>query len=290
MALADKLKAKQFVILAEMETPKGVDISAFVDNARHVKGRVDAAFVPDMGYAVMRLASLAGAVVLKDQGLEPVMQMNCRDRNRLALQGDLLAAHVMGVRNVAAAAGQPVHMGDHLQAKAVDDLKVPELLEAAQTLGKGQDLAGVQLKGAPEFCLGATLEPWADKNQAQVRLSEATAAVAKGASFLVTPPVFNLDAFAAFMKEADSLKVPVIASVLLLKSVGMARYLNQNVAGVDISEATIKRIRQASDRPAECVKIAAETVRALRDICGGALLISSGWEARLPEILDRAGA
>lgn len=289
MAFAEALKSKDFVVLVEMETPKGVDISGFIDNARHVTGRVDAALIPDMSFAVMRMSALAGAVLLKQQGLEPIIQFSCRDRNRLALQGDLLAAHVLGVANVMAIDGEPIEMGDHLQAKPVFDLSAVGFLEAASTLSGGKDIGGRQLRGVPKFCLGARIEPWVDNAQCELRLAEAKAAVQRGAKFLVAPPVFDLEAFAQFMDKAKGVGAPIIASVLLLKSVGMARYLNQNLTGVCISEDIIKRIRQATDRPAECVKIAAETVKGLKKLCGGTLLVTAGWEDKLPDILTAAG-
>jgi methylenetetrahydrofolate reductase (NADPH) len=289
MALTDTLKAKQFAVIAEMETPKGVDVSDFVANARQLKGRVAAVLVPDMGYAVMRLSAMAGAVLLKEQGLEPILQFSCRDRNRLALQSDLLGAHILGVNAVMAVAGEAVEMGDNLEAKPVNDLDPKGFIQAAATLAGGKDMGGKPLKGAPEFCLGARIEPWVDNAEAKERVGEAKAAVDSGAQFLVTPPVFNLEALNDFMQSAGDLGAPVIGSVLLLKSVGMARYLNQNLKGIEVSEDTIKRIRAASDRPGECVKIAAETIKGLQKICGGALIVTTGWEDRLSAILDEAG-
>lgn len=289
MALTDALENKDFVLIAEMETPKGVDISDFVAAAGRLKGRVDAVLIPDMGYAVMRMSALAGAVVLKEQGLEAIVQFCCRDRNRLALQADLLGAHVLGVPNLMAVEGQPVEMGDQLEAKAVNDLDAKGFLAAAASLAAGEDLGGKRLKGSPRFCLGARVEPWADDAEAEVRIAEAKASVEAGARFLIAPPVFDLEAFKGFLKQAGDLGAPVIGSVMLLKSVGMARYINQNLVGAGIGEETIKRIRAAGDRPAECVKIAAETVEGLKAVCGGALLVTMGWESRLPDILDLAG-
>jgi 5,10-methylenetetrahydrofolate reductase len=286
MAFADKLKSGKFVCLAEMETPKGVDLSAFVENGRHLKGRVDAVVIPDQSHAVMRLSALAGAVVLKNLGLETVTQFSCRDRNRLALQGDLLAAHVLGLSNVMATAGESITQGDQPNARTVDDLSPDAFLQAAVGLTNGRDLGGRELVGKPVLCLGAAIAPFAGAEQAAQRVDEARAAVAKGASFLVAPPVFDLRQFAVLAAGLKDVKATLIASVLLLKSVGMARYLNQNLTGVNIDEATIIRIRSADDRPAECVKIAAETARGLKDLCGGVLLVSAGWEDRLPQILD----
>lgn len=289
MAWADKLKAGKFVVVAEMETPKGVDISHFVGNARRLKGRVDAVLVPDMSFAVMRLSALVGAAVLKDQGLEPLVQFNTRDRNRLALQSDLLGAHVLGLRNIIAVDGEGVHMGDHLKAKPVFDLSAIEFLEAVNALCHGCDMAGQELTGHPSFCFGAHIDRWNDPISLSLRLAEAQSAVKKGASFLVAPPVFDLEAFSVLARETRGWGVPLIASVMLLKSVGMARYMNQNLLGTKISEQTIKRIRTAADRPAECVRLAAETVQELKSLCGGVLLLTAGWEHRLPEILEAAG-
>lgn len=286
MAFKDALKSKDFTILAEMETPKGVDISDFVESARHIKGRLDAVVIPDMSFAVMRLSALAGAVVLKAQGLEAIVQLSCRDRNRLALQGDLLAAHVQGVPNVLAADGEAVAMGDQLAAQPVYDLDAAGVMEACAALNGGKDLGGMELKGSPELVMGVRLAPWKDEAEMAVVVGKAEAAVNKGASYLVAPAVFDVEAFKAFMAKVGGLGVPVIASVLLLKSVGMARYLNQNLPGMNVSEDTIRRIRQASDRAAECVKIAAETVTALKGVCQGALVVTAGWEDRLPQILD----
>jgi len=288
MAFADKLKSKRFVYLAEMETPKGVDLASLVENGRHLKGRLDAVLVPDLSYAVMRLSAMAGAVVLKDLGLEVVVQFSCRDRNRLALQGDLLGAHVLGLCNVMATAGEPIEQGDQPGAQAVNDLSPFQFLEAAVSLNQGQDLGGRELCGKPKFCLGAGIAPWRNASEAAQRAAEARTAVEKGACFLVAPPVFDVPTFTAFAAELKGVEAVLIASVLLLKSVGMARYLNQNLPGANINEATIKRIRAASDRPAECVKVAAETVQALKGLCGGVLLMTAGWEDRLPQILDLA--
>jgi 5,10-methylenetetrahydrofolate reductase len=288
MAFADKLKSKDFCYLAEMETPKGVDLSGFVSNARHLKGRIDAVLVPDLSHAVMRLSALAGAVVLKDLGLETIVQFSCRDRNRLALQGDLLAAHVLGLGNVMATEGEPLEVGDQPGARAVADLSPTQFLQAAVGLSQGRDLGGRELSGRPSFCLGAGIGPWSNADEAARRAQEARDAVEQGASFLIAPPVFDLDDFAAFARQLEDVDAVLLASVLLLKSVGMARYLNQNLPGVSISEETIRRIRAASDRPAEGVKIAAETVQGLKEVCGGALLVTAGWEDRLPEILDLA--
>ena len=183
MAFADKLRSKGFCYLAEMETPKGVDLSGFLSNANHLKGRVDAVLVPDLSHGVMRLSALAGAVMLKNLGLETIVQFSCRDRNRLALQGDLLAAHVLGLGNVMATEGEPIEVSDQPGAKAVGDLSPSGFLEAAVSLSQGKDLGERELAGRPLFCLGANIGPWRDSGEAAIRLGEARAAVEKGRPF-----------------------------------------------------------------------------------------------------------
>ncbi|MCF8035016.1 MAG: methylenetetrahydrofolate reductase [Desulfarculaceae bacterium] len=271
-----------------METPKGVDLSAFVNNADRLKGRVDAVLVPDLSHAVMRLSALAGALMLKDLGLETIVSFSCRDRNRLAMQGDLLAAHVLGLPNVMATEGEALELGDQPGAKAVQDLSPAEFLAAAKGLCDGRDMGGRELQGPPSFVLGAAIGPWTDAASAASRAAEARQAVEMGASFLIAPPVFSLPDFAAFAQELGDSGAMLMGSVLLLKSVGMARYLNENMPGVNVDEDTIRRLRGASDRPAEAVKIAAETVQGLKEYCNGALLVTAGWEDRLPDILELA--
>jgi len=284
MSFSDVVASKKFILLAEMETHKGVDISAFVENARRVKGRVDAVLVPDMSHAVMRMSTLAGAALLKQQGLAVVAEVSCRDRNRLALQGDMLGAAVLGVNTLVPVTGEPVNMGDQLGAVAVNDLDPLAVLAAAGRMSRGEDMSGIPLKGSPEFCLGYRVASWQDA--AGKELAQAKEAVDNGAKFILTPPVFDLGPFQVFMKIAEALGVPVIPSVILLKSVGMARYISQHIKGIKIGEETISRIRTAKDRPAECIKIAAETINGLKDLAGGALIVTTGWENRLPEILE----
>ena len=156
MKLPQKLEQGEFVVLAEMEPPKGTDIEAMVTNARRVKGKVDAFIVPEMSNAVMRMSSLGGALVLQNQGLECVIQVCCRDRNRLAIQGDLLAAGALGISGVMAVTGEDPSFGDHHQARAVNDIDLIQLLGVVEDLKKGRDMAGIELAGAPDFLLGTT--------------------------------------------------------------------------------------------------------------------------------------
>ena len=291
MQLQRKLASGEFVILAEMEPPKGTDVAAMVANATNAKRMVDAFVVPEMSNAVMKMSSLGGALLLQSKGLETVMQCCCRDRNRLALQGDLLAAQALGVPNVMAVTGEDITHGDHHQARAVDDLNLLELLGAIQTLQTGRDLGGVDLRGAPHFFVGATLKIPASEADLAAELEDLDRKVAAGASFFVTPPVYEVETLERF-RFADTMsgrQTHIIPTVLLLKSVGMARYINRHLSP-KIPEAFITRIQKASDRVRECVQIAAEIVSALKAKgFSGVNLSTIGWEDQLPAILAAAG-
>jgi methylenetetrahydrofolate reductase (NADPH) len=289
MDLQEKLTAGEFVILAEMEPPKGTDVSAMVTSATSVKRTVDAFVVPEMSNAVMRLSSLGGSLLLQTKGLETVMQVCCRDRNRLALQGDLLAAQALGVPNVMAVAGEEITHGDHHQAKAVNDLKLLELLTAIQTLQSGRDMAGVDLKGAPKFLVGSTIKVPADNRGLETELADLDKKIAAGATFFTTQPLFDPAVLENFLKSLGKRSPIIIPTVLLLKSVGMARYINRHME-MKIPEDSINRIQKAPDRVRECVQIAAQLISAFKDEGFPGVLISTiGWEDKLPSMLAAAG-
>lgn len=289
MSFQKRLLSGEFVVLAEMNTPKGVDTSQLIRNARRIKGRVDAVIVPDMDDGVMRMSALAGAVLMHQQGMEALIHVYCRDRNRMALQADLLAAYALGVQNLVVVSGEDVCNGDHRDAKAVDDLDELGLFNAARSLEQGTDLGGSDLFGAPSFTLGCAIPQCGDEKSLDCQLELAKKKVEAGAKFILTPPVFDLGRFQSFMGKAKSLKTPMISTVYLLKSVGAARYIATNEPEAGISEELIRRIRKASDREMECVRIAAETVVALRELSQGVRIVTLGWEHRLPDVLEYAG-
>jgi 5,10-methylenetetrahydrofolate reductase len=289
MPLQKKLTSGEFVILAEIEPPKGTDVSDMVAAATSVKRMVDAFVVPEMNNAVMKLSSLGGALLLANKGLETVLQVCCRDRNRLALQGDLLAAQALGVPNVMAVEGVEITHGDHHQAKAVYDLKLLELLGAIQTLQTGRDLAGVDLKGAPQFLVGATVKVPLESGGLQAELADLDRKIAAGARFFTTQPVFDVALLENFKQQVGKRQAAIIPTVLLLKSVGMARYINRHME-MKIPEEYITRIHQAADRVRECVHIAAEFAAAIKQQgFPGVLIATIGWEDKLPSILGAAG-
>ena len=289
MSFQRRLASGEFVVLAEMNTPKGVNVSELVANARKIKGRVDAIIIPDMDNGVMRMSALAGGALIHQQGMEAMIHLYCRDRNRMALQGDILAAHLLGIRNLVVVSGEEMANGDHRDATVVNDLDELELIGAIRSLQNGVDMAGFALDGNPEFITGCTLNAFADQQTLDAELADLEKKVAAGAGFVVTPPVFDVERFAASLEKIAALNVPVIASVFLLKSVGIARYMSLNEPGAHISEEMIKRIRKAPDREMECLRIAGETIAQLKKRVQGVKIETQGWEHKLPAILGFAG-
>ncbi len=290
MSLKSKLDSGEFVVLAEMEPPKGVDVSQMIQKATKVKGAVDAFVVPEMSNAVMRMSSLGGAMILQNRGMETIMQANCRDRNRIALQADLLAAQACGIRNIMAVTGEDPSFGDHHEAKAVYDITLLEMLKAIQSLQAGKDMAGIELFGATDFTTGSTVNAFLDGEKLDEEIKEMEKRIKAGARFFLTPPVFDMDVLAPFMEKIKHLDVKIIPTVLLLKSVGMARYMARNVKSVKISDQLITRIRDAGDTVRECITIASELLHGLKNKgVSGVQIATIGWEDRLPEILGGMG-
>jgi len=272
-----------------MNTPKGVNISKMILDSRRIKGRVDALVIPDMDNGVMRMSALAGGSLMHQQGLEVVAHVYCRDRNRFALQGDILAAHVLGIQNLIVVHSEEMSLGDHRDAKPVNDLDEIGLLEVIGALQDGKDMAGFDLDGRPDFTTGCTIASYKDDKEMDDELALMARKVEAGARFVITPPVFDVDRFSKFSEKAKGLGVPIIPTVFLIKSVAVARYIASNEPGANLSEDLIKRIRKASDREMEGIKIAGETVAALKQFAQGVKIQAFGWEHRLPAILDAAG-
>jgi methylenetetrahydrofolate reductase (NADPH) len=290
MHLRRKLTSGEFLILAEMEPPKGVEISSLLSSATRLRGKVDAFVVPEMSNAVMKMSSLGGSILLQNKGFEAVMQVCCRDRNRLALQADLLAAQALGVGNVMAVTGADPSYGDHHRARAVYDLDLIELLEVIQNLRRGRDMAGIELNGSPQFLVGSTVNAGASGGALELELEEMDKKIAAGVEFFVTPPVFDPESLARFIKKVADRQAKIIPTVLLLKSVGMARYIDRHLDQVHIPADIIRRIQKAPDKVRECVRITSALVSTLKGAghCG-VYLSTLGWEDKLPEILDGAG-
>lgn len=289
MSFQKRLSANEFVVLAEMHTPKGVNISRLVTDARRIKGRIDAVVIPDMDNGIMRMSALAGGVLMQQQGVEAIMHVYCRDRNRMALQGDMLAAHVLGIQNLLVTESEDIAQSDHREAKEVFDLDEIELIKAISTLNQGKDMGGFELDGSPDFTTGCTIAPYSSDQELDAELEAAAKKIDAGASYIITPPVFDLHGFTGFLEKAKGLNVPVIPTIFLIKSLAIAQYITNSEPGANISDELIRRIRKSSDRELEGIKIAGETLAELKEITQGVILQTLGWEHKLTEILDIAG-
>jgi 5,10-methylenetetrahydrofolate reductase len=288
MRLEKKLAANDFVVLAEMDPPKGTDVSAMVENALRVKGKVDAYVVPEMGNAVMRMSALGASLILQSRGMQTVMQVCCRDRNRLALQADLLAAGAFGIESIMAVQGEAPSYGDHHQARSVYDLDLMALFETVRTLQSGKDMAGVDLAGSPRFLMGAVADPMGDDAGLDPVIKDMQRKIAAGVRFFILPPIFDLKALDEFLTAARGLEAGIIPTVLLLKSLGMARYIARHMPGAHLPAGLIKRLQGAPDKVQECLKIAAEAVAQIRqEGFSGVMLSTMGWEDKIPEVLGR---
>jgi 5,10-methylenetetrahydrofolate reductase len=288
MGFRDKLAAGNFIILAEMEPPKGVDTSRMVANTRRIKGRVDGFVVPEMSNAVMRMSALGGALVLRQLGVEAVMQVNCRDRNRIALQADALAAGALGVSALVATTGEDPSFGDHHDARAVHDIDLTTLLGTLQRLKGGKDMAGIELGGSPDFSIGAVAQVGGRGRSAEMEAGDLRRTLEAGAEFIITPPLFDPNAIAPLLKRIDFETTKIIPTVLLLKSLGMARYMARNMEHITIPDTLIERLMKSKQKVRECIQVAAETVGQMRQAgFAGVVLMTMGWEDRLPDILAK---
>jgi methylenetetrahydrofolate reductase (NADPH) len=290
VSLQSKLESGKFAITCEVGPLKGTDITEVEENAELLKDKVDAANVTDQQSSVMRLGSLATSYILIQKGLEPIYQMTCRDRNRIALQSDLLSAWVMGIKNVLSITGDLPALGDHPEAKAVYDLDSVTLLQAISRLNEGFDINGNELKGKPNFFPGAVVKVESDTEASmELQIAKLERKVAAGARFIQTQAVYDADHFAKFMKRVEKLKVPILAGVIPLKSAGMAKYMNSNVSGVFVPDDLIQKMTDAEDKAATGIQIAADLIKKLKPLCQGVHIMAIGWEKRVPSIIQAAG-
>ena len=288
MNLKNKLENEKFLLLSEMRPPKGVDVSSLTANALRVKDKVDAFVVSDMNMAVLHMSSLGCANLFQKKGLETIMQINCRDRNRLALQADLLAAYACGISNIMVIKGEDPRMGDNPETKAVYDVDTAGLLDIILNLQKGRDMTGGELSGSTSFLVGSTFGNFGKEDNLAKVIEGMEGEAEKGVQFFVTPPVFDLAVLDPLVKRIDRAKIKIIPTILILKSVGMARYLAVHQDDIHIPETVIERIQNAADTAGECLSFAAETIKKLKEEgFGGALLATVGWENKLPVLLEK---
>lgn len=287
--LRDALQDTKFVVSGEIGPPKGVDIDKCLEDAEMLRERVIAYNVTDLQSAVMRIGSLAISAKLVQRGLEPVYQLTCRDRNRLALQSDLLSAWALGIQNVLCLTGDHPNLGDHIQAKPVYDLDSVNLLKVASTLNQGQDMTGHELEGKPDLFLGAVVTPGADPLEPQIIKMKKK--IDAGARFFQTQAVFDPERFGTFINQAQTFNVPIMAGVIVLKSPGMARFMNQNVAGVSVPDSLVAEMEEVKkeDRKKKAVEITARIIREVKPLCQGVHIMALGWEELVPDIIQQAG-
>jgi methylenetetrahydrofolate reductase (NADH) len=284
MNLRERLESGQFVVTTEMEPPKGTDLSTYLSTAALLKGKIHAVNITDNQRAIMRLSSVGGASLLLREGLEPILQLTCRDRNRIALQSDLLTAWVLGMRNVLTMTGDPVDAGDHPMAKPVFDISSAVLLETIVKLNSGRDAAGHTLEGKTDFFCGATVNPCVVPLEPELKRFEEK--VAAGARFFQTQAIYDLASFARFMKIARTMPVYIIAGLIPLRSVKMAQFLNEKVPGIHVPAGMIERLNKSAEPIEAGLKIAGELVEELRKMCQGIHLMVVGKEKNF-DILER---
>ena len=291
MRITELFDNGQFVVTAEVGPPKGIHVDHLVAEAKEYLSGITAVNVTDNQSSVMRMGSLPACVALKNAGLTPILQLTCRDRNRIALQSELLGAAMLGIENILCLTGDHTKMGDHPGAKPVFDLDSVSLLHTACQLEKGVDLGGQQLVGEPpKFAKGAVVSPCSDSVDAQLAKMERK--VMAGAEYFQTQAVFDSEKFISFMEKAKEFGKPVQLGVIIPKSAGMAKFMNKNVAGVHVPQWMIDELaadKEKAKAGITGVELAAKVIKECRPYCQGLHIMALGWEAKVPELLKLAG-
>jgi 5,10-methylenetetrahydrofolate reductase len=291
VSFKDALNSGKFVVTAEVGPPKGTDIKEMLHHMELLKGKVDAANVTDNQSAVMRICSMAVSKLCLEHGLDPIFQMTCRDRNRIGLQSDLLGAYVLGIRNVLCMTGDHVSAGDHKQAKPVYDIESVQLLKIVDGLNNGKDMSGNELKGPTDFLQGAVVTP--EANPIEPQLAKFEKKVRAGAKFFQTQAIYDIEKFREFMKFARKFPVKILAGFVVLKSAGMANFLNNNVPGIRVPEELIAEMKAAGKEKAldTGMSITARHIKQLKEekLCDGVHIMAIGMEDKVPMIMERAG-
>ena len=286
----EKLSSNDFIVTTEVGPPKSVDITEMVHHIELLKDKVDAINITDHQSSVMRFPSIGGCLIVKELGGEPILQMTCRDRNRLALEAELLLAYSRDIFNVLSLTGDSVDVGDHKEARPVFDLDSVQLLKMIKTLESGTDMGGNELKASPQFCIGATVHPEADFIEPQ--LIKFDKKVAAGAQFFQTQGIFDLSSLRRFMQYASQFDVKILAGIIVLMSARMAKYMNNNVPGIIISQAIIDELDAVEKGKGlqKGIEIAARFIRTIKDenLCHGVHIMAVGNESIVPDILEAA--
>lgn len=291
MKITELFDRGEFVVSAEVGPPKGIHIDGLIAGAKEHLSGITAVNVTDNQSSVMRLGSLATCKALLDAGLTPIYQLTCRDRNRIALQSDILSAAMFGIENILCLTGDHTRLGDHPGAKPVFDLDSVSLLHTVCQLESGVDLGGNPLVGEPpKFAKGAVVSPCSDSVDAQLAKMERK--VRAGCEFFQTQAVFEPEKFIAFMERARQFGKPVQLGVIIPKGAAMCRYMNNNVAGVHVPDEMLNELAADKERAKAGitgVEIAARVIRECRPYCQGVHIMALGWEAKVPALLEQAG-
>ena len=287
--LQKKISKDKLVITCEAGPPKGTDIDYLLEELGGIGDFIDAFNVTDQQSSVMRVGSMAVSHRIEEMGHETVYQLTCRDRNRIALQSDLLSADVLGLENVLALTGDYTTLGDHPHSKPVFDLDSPQLLAVIRDLNSGVDMEGNELRGATKLFPGAAVNPGADPLEPQIYKAKMKEDL--GAKFFQTQAVYDSELFKDYMKElrGAGVEVPVLVGILPLKSPGMARFMNENIAGAFVPEKTIEELENSSDTVEKSLNMCADLIEETLQHCQGVHLMPMGWEERVPEILAKSG-
>ena len=285
------LNSGKFVVTSEVAPPKGTNIEKMLHHIDLLKDKVDAINVTDHQSSVMRFPSLGGCLAIKEQNGEPILQMTCRDRNRLALQAELLLAYTRGIRNVLCLTGDAIPVGDHREAKGVFDLDSAQLLMTIRLMESGKDLGGNDLDGTVKFCAGAIVTP--EANPIEPQLIKFEKKIEAGAEFFQTQAIYDLDNFAKFMQYARQFPVKILAGIVLLSSARMAKYMTENVPGIFVPQYLIDEIASAPKGEAlnKGIELAGRMIATLKkeSICDGVHVMAIGREEVVPDILAIAG-
>ncbi len=286
MTLSELFNQKSFIITAELPPPKGTSIQKMTDVARSITGMVDGINVTDNQRSIMRMSALAFSHLIKDTGNEPIMQICCRDRNRIALQSDILGAAALNIKNLCIMTGDHTTLGDHPEAKPVFDIDSVQLMLMIRNMEKGKTFSGKDLASKLSFSLGGVANPYAEPFDLQ--LIKLKKKVQAGAEFFQTQPFFDLESILKFLKAVEGVNAKFLIGITPLKSFKTIQFLNKNVLANPIPESISERIAKSNCPEMEGIKIAAELIHEVKNktnIIDGIHIMPIGVEKRLPHLL-----
>ena len=291
MRITELFDRGEFVVTAEIAPPKGIHLEHALHEAETYLRDVTAINVTDCQSSVMRLGSLATCIALKNKGFDSIFQLTCRDRNRIALQSDLLSAAYFGIDNLLLLTGDHTTLGDTPQAKPVFDLDSVSLIHTVRQLEQGLDISGNSLDGDPPgFAKGAVVSPCSDS--VDIQLAKMERKIMAGAEYFQTQAVFEPEKFIKFMERAKQFGIPVMLGVIIPKSAGMVNYMNNNIAGISVPPEIVEELKADKEKTKEGitgVEIAARIIKECKDYCQGVHIMALGWESKVPDLLKLAG-